>query len=457
MTKIEWCHAPGFVARSWNPLVGCSVVSPGCTNCYAMSEAARIQRMNAGARRRAQVQGTKVPALTHYAGTTKKVNGKDVWTGKIAIADHKMDEPLRWRDPSFVFVNSMSDLFHEAVDDATIFNVLAVMALARAKGHIFVVLTKRSQRMRDLLGAPSAAKMVLARVAAMALEPPVYDRKKDDLREPYRSSEAMPRFGEESRWWPLRNVIWGVSVEDQKRADERLPDLLGTPAWMRCVSAEPLLGPVEIYPYIEGCNSLHRRHRHPGDTDGHDHGPGTSWVTGDPRRLHHHHDLKCAGIQWVFAGLEDGDRPGAADWAMSLRDQCAGARVPFFWKQNGVHLDGVITERDHTGTPVQWVFADGDGFRVVDDGSAMIAHEALTYRGGAKVIQHQWWASGDGRLLKKPLTKELAGAKLPVSTITQNGTAQVTFDEVRQWPRAVIDAGLTHFQDTDETQQGDTK
>ena len=109
-TGIEWTDA------TWNPIVGCSILSPGCTNCYAMSMAARIERMHAG---------------THYAGTTRVVNGKPVWTGKLALApEHILTQPLRWKRPRSIFVNSMSDLFHAGVPDEWIDRVFAVMALS---------------------------------------------------------------------------------------------------------------------------------------------------------------------------------------------------------------------------------------------------------------------------------------------------------------------------------------
>src|SRR5690606_30332819 len=128
MTKIEWTE------RSWNPIVGCSIVSPGCTNCYAMQMAARIERMS--------------PKLEHYRGLTKKVNGNVVWTGKVNLAPEKtLLEPLSWKKPRTVFVNSMSDLFHEDVPDEWITSVFVVMMVAHE--HTLQILTKRSRRMRE--------------------------------------------------------------------------------------------------------------------------------------------------------------------------------------------------------------------------------------------------------------------------------------------------------------------
>ena len=132
-TGIEWTDA------TWNPVVGCSIVSPGCTNCYAMQMAARIEKMQ---------------PESHYAGTTKRVNGNAVWTGKVALApDHILTAPLRWKKPRRIFVNPMGDLFHESIPDAWIDRVFAVMALAPQ--HRFQLLTKRAKRMREYCSDPA--------------------------------------------------------------------------------------------------------------------------------------------------------------------------------------------------------------------------------------------------------------------------------------------------------------
>jgi protein gp37 len=124
-TQIEWTHRAGTKGETWNPLAGCSILTPGCTHCYAMRMAGRIEAINAAA-------GTP----THYAGTTRKVNGNTVWTGKLALApDHILTAPLAWKTPRTVFVNSMSDLFHEDVPDAWIDQVFAIMPASREKAR----------------------------------------------------------------------------------------------------------------------------------------------------------------------------------------------------------------------------------------------------------------------------------------------------------------------------------
>lgn len=124
-TSIQWTD------KTWNPIAGCSIVSPGCHNCYAMRMAGRLAAM--GQRK--------------YAGTTRKAHGKTLWTGKISLDEKSLDIPLRTRKPKRWFVNSMSDLFHDDVPDGFIMQVLWTMA--HAHRHTFQILTKRPQRMRD--------------------------------------------------------------------------------------------------------------------------------------------------------------------------------------------------------------------------------------------------------------------------------------------------------------------
>lgn len=210
-TGIEWCD------ETWNPIAGCSVLSPACTNCYAMAQAARIQRMASG-------QGKP----THYAGTTQEVNGKAVWTGKIVEApEHIFTLPLCWKRPRKIFVNSMSDLFHENVRRETVNRIFGIMALCGR--HTFQPLTKRpeaafaflSDRLRSSFVSASALSMVAAR-----------------------DWEKSPAW---NMLWPLPNVLLGVTVEDQPRADERREAMraLAAMGWRIFVSYEPALGPVD--------------------------------------------------------------------------------------------------------------------------------------------------------------------------------------------------------------------
>ena len=132
MSDIEWTEA------TWNPIGGCKVLSPGCTNCYAMRMAARLQAMG----------------MAKYAGTTRKSGKRHVWTGRINIDDSTLRAPLGWKKPQRIFVNSMSDLFQHGVDEEIIVRIWKVMAQARQ--HTFQILTKRPERMFEtILSQPS--------------------------------------------------------------------------------------------------------------------------------------------------------------------------------------------------------------------------------------------------------------------------------------------------------------
>jgi protein gp37 len=245
-SKIQWTD------RTWNPVRGCSRVSAGCERCYAERLAYRFN-------------GPAQP----YEGLTRMTRYGPVWTGKLRLVPEVLQEPLRWRKPCRVFVNSMSDLFHEAVPQEFIDRVFSVMAEARL--HIFQILTKRPGRMLEIA----------------------------------------------RRHAPLSNVWLGVSVENQAMADERIPLLLDTPAAVRFLSVEPLLGPVNIF----------RRNG-------------------------------CVPIGWVIVGGESGPgaRPCDVEWIRDLVCQCRGADVPAFVKQLGTQPLGLeYCLRDHKGgNPAEW-------------------------------------------------------------------------------------------------------
>lgn len=263
-SAIEWTDA------TWNPVRGCSRVSEGCRNCYAERMAGRFSG----------------PGLW-AEGIVNDTPAGPRWNGNVYLVPDKLDQPLRWRRPRRVFVNSMSDLFHEGLPDEDIAAVFGIMAVAR--GHTFQVLTKRPERMRDWMDRASTADCVETAHRYGAL------------------SHASPLW--KGRPWPLPNVWLGVSVEDQATADTRIPVLLDTPAAVRFVSAEPLLGPVNMRRGIYQMNENDKL------------GTGTS----------------LAGIDWVIVGGESGPgaRPMHPDWARRLRDQCEAAGVAFFMKQMG--------------------------------------------------------------------------------------------------------------------------
>jgi len=279
MSKIEWTD------ETWNPIVGCSLVSPGCMNCYAMTQANRIRRLQ------------NDPPSSPYFGTTKIVSGNLVWTGKVALApDRTLLKPLRRRKPTVYFVNSMGDLFHEDVPDAWIDRVFAVMALAPQ--HTFIVLTKRAKRMRWYVAGEWTGFRI--RNAMQAIKP-----------------QQIIEMD-----WPLPNLVLGVSGERQQEADERIPDLLATPAAKRIVSAEPLLGPIDFGPLVREAVFSGKIAGVGGD--------GTKPIAG------------------IIVGGESGPaaRPMHPDWPRAIRDQCEAAGVPFFFKQWGEYAVELDRERD---------------------------------------------------------------------------------------------------------------
>lgn len=306
-TSIEWTEA------TWNPIVGCSIVSPGCTNCYAMTMAARLDAM-----------GT----LPHYGGTTQKTKAGPVWTGKLALApEATLLAPLRRRKPTVYFVNSMGDLFHEDVPDAWIDRVFAVMALTPQ--HTYQVLTKRSARMRAYMD--QASGRIADGTIALRKHPLAIARGVGPS-----AVVPVPHLRPGAQWWPLANVWLGVSAEDQRRADERIPDLLATPAAIRFVSAEPLLGPIDFGQTQEGL-------------------PNNAWLTWLDK------------LDWIIVGGESGKgaRPMHPDWARAIRDQCAAAGTAFFFKQWGAWAPLIDRERDDPDVrrDYSYRFADNDKTR----------------------------------------------------------------------------------------------
>lgn len=268
MGKIEWCD------QQWNPLAGCTMVSPGCTNCYAMKMAHRFKGVH-----------------PKYEGTTRVTDGgKVIWTGHINLDEKALMEPLTWKKPRRVFVNSMSDLFHESVPFGFIDKVFAVMALT--PDITYMVLTKRPERMAEYFNHPFIPALDGWKKAAKSF-PKISQWKSETV------WDYMPQV--------LPNVWLGTTVENQEQADKRLPYFLEFGAAVRFISCEPLLGPVDLlkqYPVGKGSIPY------------------------------------GALVDWVIAGGESGHgaRPVHPDWIRSLRDQCQEAGVPFFFKQWGEWL-----------------------------------------------------------------------------------------------------------------------
>ncbi len=260
MSKIEWTDV------TWNPTRGCSRVSPGCEHCYAERQAHRMNHPGGA-----------------YEGLTRMTARGPTWTGEVRLVSDQIDAPLRWKKPRMVFVDSMSDLFHEKVDTEFIRSVFEVMAACPQ--HTFQLLTKRPRQMQKVI---------------------------DWIAVTFDGSVGTPRNRQtlERIPWPLPNVWLGVSCENQDAADARIPLLLDTPAAVRFVSAEPLLGPINF--------------------SGKPTTPKTQGAAANQ-------DLGIRKLHWVIVGGESG--PGARPcWVDSIRrivDQCRAAGVATFVKQLG--------------------------------------------------------------------------------------------------------------------------
>lgn len=270
-TAIEWTDA------TWNPMVGCSKVSAGCDNCYAIGVAHRGMS-------------------EHHRGLTVRVEGQTEWNGEIHRApDSVFYKPLAWKRPRRIFVNSLSDLFHPNVSTETIVEVFATMALTQR--HTYQILTKRPQRMVRLLNGDDDQPGWDGRYSrderffVAAVEQAIIRRHPNAPFDDDHDGYLIPGvWDEDGMVWPLPNVWLGVSIENNAFA-WRANHLRNTPAAIRWVSAEPLLGPLD--------------------------------------------ELDLTGIDWVVAGGESGPgaRPMHPDWVRDLRDRCAD--TAFMFKQWG--------------------------------------------------------------------------------------------------------------------------
>lgn len=303
-TKIEWTDA------SWTPVrarvwdiqddgsgkerIGwhCTHVSDGCRNCYA-------ETMN---RRLGTGRDYKPGEL--YREDRK---GRDNGEVKPFLDEKMLLAPLRWKKPRMIFVCSMTDLFADFVSDEQIDRVIAVMALCPQ--HTFQVLTKRADRMRDYCSTIQKNGRWL-QMEDVALKLGYEPRGRHDFGFDFISHKQF-----------LPNVWLGVSTERQKEADERIPHLLQTPAAVRFISAEPLLGPIDLTNLGGATMNLNA-------------------FTGEASHLLGMKAKTLGGLDWVIVGGESGTgaRPMHPDWARSLRDRCAAAGVPMFFKQWGEYL-----------------------------------------------------------------------------------------------------------------------
>jgi protein gp37 len=278
---IEWTDA------TWNPVTGCTKVSQGCRNCYALRDWGRLS-----------------------------ANPQTVYFGReftdVQCHEERLAQPMLWKKPRRIFVNSMSDLFHAAVPDFFIEQVFRTMIAA--EHHTYQILTKRAERMQSFLQARG--------------------------------------------WEPDRHIQIGVSCEDQWAWDERVPHLLATTASIRFVSLEPLLGPIDM-----------RGKRYDDASD--------SWVVPSVS------DWPLAGLQWVIVGGESGPaaRPMNPQWVRDLRDQCALASVPFFFKQWGEW----VSVSEVAGPGPHFTFPDHRTVRRVGKRLAGRALDGVTHDGSPTV------------------------------------------------------------------------
>lgn len=281
-TKIEWTDA------TWNPVTGCALASEGCRHCYA-----------------ARLAATRMKNHPSRAGLARmNAAGEAKFTGEVRFNDEWLDQPLRWRKPRMVFAVAHGDLFYEKVPDEWIDRVFAVMSACPQ--HTFQVLTRRPERAREYLTTPLREYAIIRAIQELPA--------------------SMP-FPTPGRWphLPLPNVWLGTSVEDQASAEARIPDLLETPAAIRWLSAEPLLAGLDLENIrLENGDVLNA-------LTGEIHDPRTGCIV-----------REIAALDWIVVGGESGAnaRPMQPDWPRQLRDQCARANVPFFFKQWGGWLPG---------------------------------------------------------------------------------------------------------------------
>jgi protein gp37 len=312
-SDIEWTDA------TWNPLAGCTPVSPGCLNCYAAGMAVRLAAMGKAdyaPRRESEQLGTPydkhTPAKTVHLAVRN--NGRAVFTGEVRTLPHKLSEPLKWKKPRRVFVNSMSDLFHKDVPFEFIDQVFGVMAITPE--HTYQILTKRPERMAEYMQSLMTPEGHMRAIQA---------RDKNNFDQQLHGAILRLRMGT-----PLPNVWLGTSVENQATADERIPHLLRVPAAVRFLSMEPLLGPVDLrrvrfaptqtVDAFTGRWSWNEAYPH---TDG-----GFADLSGKKEN---------ASIRWVIVGGESGpnSRSCNIDGIRSIIKQCHAAGVPCFVKQLG--------------------------------------------------------------------------------------------------------------------------
>lgn len=345
-TGIQWTHVPGYIGATWNPTTGCTRVSPGCDHCYAFELHDQRFRSNRQVARAFYDTVTDRPesfptpvemvawARGHGAPLPFPPQYDLPFSAVQVLGEDRLTAPLRKRKPHAYFVDSMADLFHEDVPDEAIDRVFAVMALA--PHHLFMILTKRPERMREYLSYADRDEAIGWAAHGMW----------EDTGGAYEVANALihPGIHGSKSVWPLPNVWLGFSAENQAAFDERAPLAVATPAAKHFVSLEPLLGPVEF-----------------------------SNVGGRSDAVQQLGRPALAGIDWAIVGGESGRhaRPFDLAWARSVVEQCRAAGVAAFVKQLGSRPVETVAEEfpspgrytreatirlkhNHGGNPAEW-------------------------------------------------------------------------------------------------------
>ncbi|MFB6371571.1 MAG: DUF5131 family protein [Bradymonadaceae bacterium] len=309
MSDIQW------TTETWNPTIGCRRVSTGCENCYAERMAARHANN---------------PDTPQYDGIAEFTDDGPRWSGEVKCLPEKLPEPLHWKKPRRVFVDSMSDLFHTDVPFEFVARIYAVAAMTPR--HTYQILTKRPERARAFFDW----------VDAEHDEPPdiaFHAHLFDDEGQCAAANSIAGVLGDGYNvGWPPRNIWLGVSTENQQTADERIPTLLETPAAVRFISAEPLLESINLR-WIETGETTSLdpldgwRRRSISDSDCAVHGDELQYYDVDEQYMCNEHPA----LDWVIVGGESGHdaRPCRFEWIDQIRRQCEESDVPCFVKQLG--------------------------------------------------------------------------------------------------------------------------
>lgn len=335
-TSIEWVQGDdGTPGESWNPTRGCDRVDEGCRNCFAEGIAARFS-------------GDGQP----YHGLAEMTPSGPRWTRRVLYLPDRLLAPLKWKKPRRVFVNSMSDLFHEKIPDRFIAATFAVMAATPQ--HTYIILTKRTDRALawfrwieghgHINGTGVTIRQACRRYLTSVGVAAAGGEEKSHARAPYADAYRRKVPEDVRTEWPLDNVWLVASVHDQEAAEKRVPELIQCSAAVRGISYEPALGQVNFRKIRRRGVGLHGAD----DT----HGAFGSWQTDDGALVR--------GIDWVIAGAESGSGARGADleWFRDVRDQCRRAGVPFFLKQipkEGGPRGHVVKEPELDGVQhVEW-------------------------------------------------------------------------------------------------------